>query len=442
MKANTYPSIGILAVFYLLFCTTLIHAQSSSTPADVPDLAEVFLSPAASSISASEAQNTFSKYGFHWQSSDQSSAQIRHRSLHFDQHSVYDATLWFQQDRLQSLNISLYNRGDAGDLSEDAFFSKVNSIQTTLSQHLKNEPVEAERDPKSLVRMQSLIWTFPDAQVLLESSFTRENKSRRTPFRAEFIRLRITFSSEQTQQPQSISSTTSTSPSSILSAPDVSDTGEVLLGNIPMVDQGQKGYCVVASTERILLYYGKSADQHELAQLANTATEGGTSRDEMLSALKDISNKLRIRVKSYYEFNFDDLRKTIYDYNRLARRNRHDLIDLNRAASYQEIYDQLIPDIFLETRESQRSDFRRFSSDIQKEISEGIPLLWTVQLGLFSESPAINNPGAHMRLIIGYNKENSEIIYSDSWGPGHEKKYMPLNKAWAITTALYTIEPK
>ena len=47
-----------------------------------------------------------------------------------------------------------------------------------------------------------------------------------------------------------------------------------------------------------------------------------------------------------------------------------------------------------------------------------------------------------MRLIIGYNRTTSEVIYTDTWGAGHEFKRMDLKDAMSVTTALYTIEPK
>jgi hypothetical protein len=61
-------------------------------------------------------------------------------------------------------------------------------------------------------------------------------------------------------------------------------SGDVKLRGIPMVDQGEKGYCVVASLERVLRYYGAAVDQHELAQLANSDGNAGTSMDAMLAS--------------------------------------------------------------------------------------------------------------------------------------------------------------
>ena len=50
--------------------------------------------------------------------------------------------------------------------------------------------------------------------------------------------------------------------------------GDVYIQGIPMVDQGQKGYCVVATASRVFQYYDINVDQHEMAQIANSSAEG------------------------------------------------------------------------------------------------------------------------------------------------------------------------
>jgi hypothetical protein len=45
----------------------------------------------------------------------------------------------------------------------------------------------------------------------------------------------------------------------------------------------------------------------------------------------------------------------------------------------------------------------------------------------------------HMRIINGYNKKTNEIIYTDSWGAGHEKKSMSTEKAWTETLRLFVV---
>lgn len=53
--------------------------------------------------------------------------------------------------------------------------------------------------------------------------------------------------------------------------------GDVILDQIPMVNQGPKGYCVPATFERYLRYAGIPADMYELAAGGGTDFGGGTS---------------------------------------------------------------------------------------------------------------------------------------------------------------------
>ena len=84
----------------------------------------------------------------------------------------------------------------------------------------------------------------------------------------------------------------------------------------------------------------------------------------------------------------------------------------------------------------------RFERSIERSISDGIPLLWSVRLGLVKEQGlSAQTSGGHMRLIIGYNEKTKEIIYSDSWGAGHEEKRMSIDDAWTMTTGLQSLQP-
>ena len=72
-----------------------------------------------------------------------------------------------------------------------------------------------------------------------------------------------------------------------------------------------------------------------------------------------------------------------------------------------------------------------------------VPLLWSVQLGIVEENPRLPQAsGGHMRLIIGFNPKTSEVLYTDTWGRGHELKRMALDNAWTITTGLYAVVPR
>ena len=74
----------------------------------------------------------------------------------------------------------------------------------------------------------------------------------------------------------------------------------------------------------------------------------------------------------------------------------------------------------------------------------GVPLVWGVMVGLYPEAPPLHVRGAfgHVRLIVGQNTKTDEILYSDTWGPGHECKRMPTSDAWAMTVSLHVLKPR
>ncbi|MET0263026.1 MAG: hypothetical protein ABW223_09025, partial [Rariglobus sp.] len=62
--------------------------------------------------------------------------------------------------------------------------------------------------------------------------------------------------------------------------------GDIILDQIPMVNQGPKGYCVPATFERYLRYAGIPADMYELAAAGGTDFGGGTSFQSMARTLE------------------------------------------------------------------------------------------------------------------------------------------------------------
>ena len=98
-----------------------------------------------------------------------------------------------------------------------------------------------------------------------------------------------------------------------------------------MVDQGQKGYCVVAATARMFGYYGIQVDQNELAQIANSSSSGGTSTNAMIDALKrHLPDALKMRIKVHDDMEYDDMTDLSEDYNRIAKRTKAQVVPTSR----------------------------------------------------------------------------------------------------------------
>jgi hypothetical protein len=106
-----------------------------------------------------------------------------------------------------------------------------------------------------------------------------------------------------------------------------------------------------------------------------------------------------------------------------------------------EIYTTMKPDLLKAARTHNKADVTKFQQIVQDNVNLGVPVLWSIYYGIVPEKNGPTGTGGHMRLIIGYNMTSNEILYTDSWGPGHELKRMPADDAWTITTGLNTIEP-
>ncbi|MDQ2867835.1 MAG: hypothetical protein M3R59_05400, partial [Verrucomicrobiota bacterium] len=218
---------------------------------------------------------------------------------------------------LASVQLSIYNRGDSGDLTKVEFDDLVAHSKLALTRITNVSPIERGTDNGSAVQSQGLIWATPASRFLLEWSDTPANQSKLIAYRAEFIRLRVTpqsqrpktFFEEQREKSmlaagasQARTVRAAELPARVLREPD----GTECIPDIPMVDQGAKGYCVTAATERVLRYYGVEVDQNELAQIADADARRGTNPEVMVDALKKLASRFRVQVYTEYRPTYAD----------------------------------------------------------------------------------------------------------------------------------------
>ncbi|HOE01321.1 MAG TPA: C39 family peptidase [Kiritimatiellia bacterium] len=388
-----------------------------------------------------------------------------------------EALATFQDDRLAQLGVVLYSRGDAGDLAEPEFFARKADLATRLSQWVGGPGFPQKPLASGGTTQEIHVWTKGSLRLDLEWAYTR---NARAPdgsvikFRAEYIRLRCRRY-DAAQQARLVGGSAQTAgPATrkpfltlydlrarVKTLPD----GAHLVSGVPMVDQGPKGYCVAATVERVLRFFERDFDQHKMAQMADTSAAGGTSIEGMLQALRRMSTALDIRVVELYGAEsgteaYDDpaarrrllvpksLARTIKEYNRVAKHARQpEIADLTvaRSASVDDIYNLMDRAILKEARNSRTIDRDNFFRQVQRHVDLGIPLAWSLMVGLTpeeAETVGIRGVAGHMRMIIGYHPTTRDILYSDSWGPGHEQKRMKLEDAWVGTTGLFAIVPR
>jgi hypothetical protein len=330
------------------------------------------------------------------------------------------------------VTVSLYNRGDDGGISPSQLTDRATKWKQRLDGVLA-VPSET-REQRGAVNVSGWMWRKGRVAWLLESSVS---KSPSGGAQAEFLRLRIA----------SLDATTAAGGqpvrrSGLSGNVEKKDNGDVFIANVPMVDQGQKGYCAVASAERVARYYGLEVDQHEIAQLAKTGNMG-TSLSEMEEALKRVTGKLHVRTTKQFDLDMRQYIQDVKSYNQAAKKANESefLFERNEViVNPLKFWSEVKPEIFLQMK-TQQSGFNRFTGKIEEYVDQGIPLCWALQLGMFKETGIPQTHGGHMRLLIGYNSKTQELLYTDSWGKGHELKRMPAGQAWCMTMALYTMAP-
>ena len=235
--------------------------------------------------------------------------------------------------------------------------------------------------------------------------------------------------------------------------------GDVFIDGVPMVDQGQKGYCAVATAERVLRYYGVDVDEHELAVAAGTDAERGTGTRAMKEAVEAIGRRYRLgTVVCYGDFEksveerINGIGDEVRAYNKAAKKLKKPEITDDvyiRREGNTIFYSSTAVDraMDVEVRKemrvngTQKSRYKKFLKDVKDQVGRGIPLFWGVTLGIYPEPGLPQASGGHLRLIIGYNEKKKEILYTDSWGAGHELTRMPMDWAWTISHCLMYMKP-
>ena len=341
---------------------------------------------------------------------------------------------------LESCQISIYNRGDCGAWSKAQFESTQKGLAAAIEALTKKrQPILSKRKLNDS-KIQQLVWRTSGFDLALRWCATDDA--------TEYITVNI-------EKRNSIQDLRDEIKTDVKARELMSQVQKEVKGNrwidVPMVNQGEKWYCVVAVLERLMKYYNSSIDQHILAQIMDADPLLGTDLNRGMEAVKDNANKLRINVKELEHYADASFRTAsvfescVQDYNRLASKHKLKKVDWTRLRDSGYDVRRFIAEadstLLLEMRAKRRPGPKRFFQSVKESVDKGIPLVWCVIImpGELREQPSAS---FHLRLINGYNEKTSEIIYTDSWGYGHEKKSMSTERAWAITTKLFIIRPK
>jgi hypothetical protein len=198
------------------------------------------------------------------------------------------------------------------------------------------------------------------------------------------------------------------------------DSGDVVVSDIPMVDQGPKGYCVPATWERYLRFLGVPADMYVLAMAAGTSQGGGTNLDAMVENVDSLVTLYHRKIATFS----GDL-----DMKMIAG-NIDQGLPLMWTCSIHAPFEKTISLRMLDR--SKVADWNAWAAQLDARDKTEIPAEIT-------NAPSV---GGHQRMVIGYNDRTGEIAISDSWSKAFAIRWMTLQEANAINAGQsYLISP-
>ncbi len=320
---------------------------------------------------------------------------------------VQEVVVDFAGDQLNMVSVSIYNRADGGEITADKFSEYFKHSGKTLGEILGVTPRERKADSRNGLLTEGYTWYSGEMGVAL----LEYNEGALKEAAREFLRLRMARPKAHGALAASLSSSYAgaVKQSELLKNVIRQDNGDVMISNMPMVDQGDKGYCVVATVQRVFEYYGIGADMHQIAEIAKADPQKGTSTLMMAKELDEIDHRFKTSIEI------------------IAMGEPLTEVEKKREGYFV----------------GKPVDDKKFFRALRSSIEKGLPLLWSLELGIYPEVPQLapQTSGGHMRLIIGYNDNTEEIIFTDSWGAKHEAKRMKMAHCYNASRGLFLLKP-
>jgi hypothetical protein len=313
---------------------------------------------------------------------------------------VEEAIVEFVNGKAARATISFYNRGDSGDIEVAEFDRIFKTIGQNLGQVTKVAPKKQLNSGNAALPVTGWMWSSPTGIALLEYN---EYNTPGKVTKPEFLRLKLAAPNQADWSMGKMA--TGVQRMELQKRVTKTPEGDVYISGVPMVDQGQKGYCVAASCQRLFEYMRIPCDQHEMAKLVSVDAESGANIMTMQKSLAKIDSAFKVTFKPLVN-----------------------------------------PEQYYSAGRKRRVSEKEFLSLIKENVEKGVPLLWGLILGEKPEDPPLpgagQTRGGHMRMVIGYNLAKNQVLFTDSWGAGHELKRMAMLDAYDVTMGLYSMAPR
>jgi Peptidase_C39 like family len=200
---------------------------------------------------------------------------------------------------------------------------------------------------------------------------------------------------------------------------------------LPMINQGGKGYCAVATFARVLKYYGMRGDMDVLAHAAQTDFARGTSKSNVQAAVySQLSNAgahlgacgiTMGEIKSHIDRGIPVIWSMIVSQD-LMHRIRSGTLERDAIANN------------FPTTSSINSNSINSNDIIDKGLNDWRQKLSVRRGNLFKlRELDKNGNGSHCAMIIGYNEKTQEVAISNTWGEKYAVNWLTIDEAKAAT---------
>ena len=188
--------------------------------------------------------------------------------------------------------------------------------------------------------------------------------------------------------------------------------GDVIIENIPMANQGSRGYCAIGTLAMITQYYGLTVNIDQLAAKAGYK-EGDTENAIIIPIYQAAAKEAKLRMKEKEGFDFRDAMREVEKGKPL-----------------------LVWRWFSRDRDDFHSQFaKRFASD------SSVLLPDPRKDKEDAKNWASEDTGGHASLITGFNKERNEVLFTESWGEETRNRRMRAEEMEAAVYVFFEFEP-
>ena len=327
----------------------------------------------------------------------------------------YSLLLTAEEGKPASLSMIFANKGDAVDYNPGG--------GRRAGQEIRDYKRAIQEDKKNLIAGLTQLFGEPVADRFGQGRETRESMKRwnwnghafllASP-RDEYVALRV-MTTESADAGGRSRIPDSVLREAVAKRIEKRANGDVILKDMPMVNQGPKGYCVPATWERVMRYMGVPADMYTLAMAGQTEAGGGSS----VAAVSAGASQAVIQA---------------------GRRIESPVMKLD-ATSVSRFIDRGLPIMWAMFSSPDFNNAINSRMEARKNAND--TAAWKKVLADARRQVRkmrSQRDSGHVCMITGYNKQTGEIAISDSWGIEFAERWITPEEAAAVSqTSTHTV---